>query len=50
MQAFHWQEEEEKRAEQESRAHAEREEMLQVVRDISVRLARIEDRGNNLKS
>jgi len=42
MQAFHWEEEELKRKEQERQAHAEREEMLEVVRDISARLANIE--------
>jgi len=42
MQAFHWEEEEVKRQEQERQAHAEREEMLQVMREISDRLARIE--------
>jgi voltage-gated sodium channel len=47
MQAFHWAEEEEKRAEQEARAHAEREEMLAVVRDISERLARMEQRARD---
>jgi voltage-gated sodium channel len=46
MQAFHWEEEEAKRLEQEQRAHAEREEMLMAVRDISARLARMEDRDN----
>ena len=44
MQAFHWEEEESKRLEQEQRARAEREEMLIVVRDISARLARMEER------
>ena len=42
MQAFHWEEEESKRKDQEEHAHAERAEMLEVVRDISARLARIE--------
>jgi len=42
MQAFHWEEEETKRKEQERQAHAERQEMLEVVRDISARLAKME--------
>jgi len=48
MQAFHWEEEEDKRREQERRAHAEREQMLAVVRDISARLARMEDSRNEV--
>jgi voltage-gated sodium channel len=47
MQAFHWEEEENKRAEQERQAHAEREEMLQVIRDISARLVRMEERNTD---
>lgn len=45
MQAFHWEEEEQRRAEREQRAHDEREEMLVIVRDISKRLAAMESRG-----
>ena len=44
MQALHWEEEETRRQETESRAHAEREEMLQLIRDTADRLARIEQR------
>lgn len=42
MQAFHWEEEEQRREAQEQRAHAEREEMLLIVRDISTRLQALE--------
>lgn len=42
MQAFHWEEEEQRREAQEQRAHAEREEMLLIVRDISARLQALE--------
>jgi len=44
MQALHWEEEETRRQETESRAHAEREEMLHLIRDTADRLARIERR------
>ncbi|MEM7613201.1 MAG: ion transporter [Pseudomonadota bacterium] len=44
MQAFHWEEEEQRRAAQEARAHDEREEMLVIVRDIAARMAAIETR------
>jgi voltage-gated sodium channel len=47
MQAFHWEEEESKRVEHEQRAHTEREEMLSIIRDMSTRLAKMEDRGND---
>ena len=42
MQAMHWQEEEEKRATQERLAHAERDEMLTLVREIAERVRRLE--------
>lgn len=38
MQAFHWEEEEEKRLSFESKAHAEREEMLRLLRDLSAKV------------
>jgi voltage-gated sodium channel len=44
MQALHWEEEETRRQETEERAHAEREEMLALIRDTAARLARIERR------
>jgi voltage-gated sodium channel len=42
MQSLHWEEEEQKRVESEETAHAEREELMQLVRDMSRRLERIE--------
>ncbi|MDH3641056.1 MAG: ion transporter [Gammaproteobacteria bacterium] len=47
MQAFHWEEEEDKRKEQEQRAHTEREEMMSAIHDIAARLARMEDGRND---
>jgi len=47
MQAFHWEEEEGKRLEQEQRAHVEREEMMGVIHDISARLAKMEEHRND---
>jgi len=44
MQALHWEEEEEKRLETAEKAHAEREEMLDLLRQTSKRLERIEKR------
>ena len=44
MQALHWEEEETRRQETEARAHAEREEMLRLIRDIAERVARLEQR------
>jgi voltage-gated sodium channel len=42
MQSAHWEEQDERRAEIESRAHREREEILELVRGISTRLERLE--------
>ncbi len=44
MQSLHWEEEETKRQEMEDRAHAEREEMLVLLRESSHRIARLEAR------
>ncbi len=44
MQSLHWEEEENKRQEMEDRAHAEREEMLKLIRESSNRIARLEAR------
>ncbi len=44
MQALHWEEEENRRQETEAKAHAEREEMLALIRETAARLARIERR------
>ena len=44
MQALHWEEEESRRQETEAKAHAEREEMLYLIRETAERLARIERR------
>jgi len=44
MQALHWEEEESRRQETEAKAHAEREEMLNLMRETAERLARIERR------
>ena len=43
MQAMHWEEEEEKRLEQERVAHEEREEMLRLIRETAERVRRLED-------
>ena len=45
MQAMHWEEEEERRVEQEAQAHEEREEMLRLIREMSERLRRLEERN-----
>jgi voltage-gated sodium channel len=42
MQALHWEEEEERRLETEAKAHAEREEMLALIRETSATVARLE--------
>jgi len=44
MQEQHYEEEEARRGEMEARAHAEREEILHLMRDIDARLRRLEDR------
>lgn len=44
MQALHWEEEEMRRQETEAKAHAEREEMLGLIRETATRLSRIERR------
>lgn len=42
MQALHWEEEEERRVDQEQRAHDEREELLRLVRETAERVRRLE--------
>ena len=44
MQALHWEEEENKRAESEAQAHAEREELLALVRETAERVRQLERR------
>lgn len=44
MQALHWEEEEQKRQETEEKAHAEREEMLALIRETAARIASLERR------
>ncbi len=44
MQSLHWEEEETKRLESESQAHAEREELLELIREIAERVRRLENR------
>lgn len=43
MQAMHWEEEEEKRTESERVAHEEREEQMELLREMSERLRRLEE-------